>query len=101
MIVVHASFPIDPDRRTEAIAAARTLVEHTREEPGTITYHATTDLAAENTLRFIERYEDAAAFESHTETDHFQTFEAKLPELLADDPEIVRFEVEDATELEL
>lgn len=101
MIVIHATFPVDPERRDEAIEAARTLVEHTREEPGAIAYHAATDVSAENTIRFIERYEDAEAFESHARSDHFRAFEERLPDLLAGEPEVYRFEVADATELEL
>ena len=101
MIVLHAAFPIDPDKRAEALELADDLVEESNEEAGTLEYRATTDIGDENVLRFFERYEDAAAFESHTQTDHFQTFEERLPDLLAGDPEVVQFTVSDATELEL
>lgn len=59
------------------------------------------DLPESDTVRFVERYEDADAFEAHTETEHFGAFEAALPDLLAGEPEVLRFEVESATELEL
>ena len=101
MIVLHAAFPIDPDRREEAIDLAETLVEESNQETGTIEYRATTDVTDENTIRFFERYEDAEAFESHTETDHFRNFEAALPDLLAGEPEVLRFDVEESTELDL
>lgn len=101
MIVVHAAFPIDPDDREEALELAEQLVEESNREPGTIEYRATTDVTDGNVLRFVERYEDAEAFEAHTRTEHFREFEERLPDLLAGDPEVRRFEVDDAAELEL
>jgi len=101
MIVVHASFPIDPAQRDEAIELAEMLVDASNEEPGVVEYRATVDLEDENVLRFIERYEDDAAFASHTETDHFQRLEERLPDLLHGEPEVMRFEVTDAAEVEL
>lgn len=101
MIVLHASFPIDPDRREEALETIEGLVEQSQAEDGMIEYHATTDVADPNVVRFFERYEDEAAFEAHTETEHFQAFEEALPEFLAGEPEVVRFDVASATELEV
>lgn len=101
MIVLHASFPIDPEHREEALELADDLVERSNEEPGMIDYRATIDLQDETVVRFFEQSEDEAAFEAHTETDHFQTFEQRLPDLLAGKPEVRRFEVESATDLEL
>lgn len=101
MIVLHASFPVDPDRRDEALDLIDGLVDRSRREPGTIEYRATTDLQDPNVVRFVERYEDAEAFESHAETDHFRAFEEAVPDLLAGEPEVLRFDVEEATELEL
>jgi quinol monooxygenase YgiN len=101
MLVVHASFPIDPDRRDEALELIEDLVAESQTEDGIVDYRATTDVTEPNVVRFLERYEDAAAFESHTQTDHFREFEAALPDLLAGEPEVIRFDVDAATELEL
>ncbi|MFC5277431.1 putative quinol monooxygenase [Halorubrum rubrum] len=101
MIVLHAVFPIEQDRLDEALDHARTLVEESNREDGTIEYRAATDVEDGTTLRFFEQYEDAAAFEAHTETDHFRAFEAALPDLLAGEPEVRRFDVESAAELDL
>ncbi|WP_135830149.1 putative quinol monooxygenase [Halorussus halobius] len=100
MLVVHASFPIAPERREEALELVDDLVDQSQQEDGTIEYRATTDVQNPNVVRFLERYEDEAAFESHTRTDHFQEFDAALAELLDGEPEILRFEVDDATELD-
>jgi quinol monooxygenase YgiN len=101
MIVLHASFPIDPDRREEALDLIEDLVEASNKEEGMIEYRATTDIQDPNVVRFFERYEGEDAFESHSQTDHFQEFEEQLPDLLAGDPEVLRFEVSEATELEV
>ncbi|QHS17466.1 putative quinol monooxygenase [Halopenitus persicus] len=101
MIIIHATFPIDPDERERALELAADLVAETTEEPGAIEYHAATDLEDETVLRFVERYEDAAAFEAHADSEHFRSFADRLPELLDGEPEVMRFEVADAAELEL
>jgi len=101
MIVLHATFPLDPASRDEALDLIENLVEQSQQEDGMIDYRAATDVSDPNVVRFFEQYEDEAAFEAHSQTDHFQEFEAKLPDLLAGEPEVRRFDVESATELEL
>lgn len=53
MIVLHASFPIAPEHREEALELADTLVEESNQEEGMIDYRATTDIQEENTIRFF------------------------------------------------
>lgn len=101
MIVLHATFPIDPEKWEEVLELAEDLVEKSNQEPGMIEYRATTDISNENVIRFFEQYEDADALEAHTQTDHFQEFEERIPDLLAGEPEVIQFDVESATELEL
>lgn len=101
MIVIHATFPIDSGHRDEAVDRARELAEQSRQEDGTVEYRVATDIEDESTLRFFERYEDEAAFAAHGESEHFGEFEEALPELLAGEPTVTRFDVETASELEL
>lgn len=101
MIVLHATFPLDPAKRDEALELIEALVEQSQQEDGMIDYRAAADVSDPNLVRFFEQYEDAAAFEAHSQTEHFREFEAALPDLLAGEPEIHRFEVDSATELEL
>ena len=100
MIVLHAEFPLDPESRDEALDLIADLVEQSQAEDGTIDYRAATDVSDPNLVRFTEQYEDAAAFEAHSETDHYREFEAALPDLLAGEPRVRRFEVDSVTELE-
>lgn len=101
MIVLHASFPIAPDRRDDALDLVEDLVEQSRNEDGMIEYRATTDVEDRNVVRFFEQYEDEDAFEAHTRTAHFKEFEDAVPDLLAGEPEVVKFDVDSATALEL
>jgi quinol monooxygenase YgiN len=101
MIVIHAVFPIAPEKREEALELVEGLVAGSNEEDGVIEYRVGADISDPNVLRFYECYEDEAAFEAHGETDHFGAFEAALPDLLAGEPEVTRFDVESATELDL
>lgn len=101
MPIIHAMLPIDPDRMDEALEVVDELVEKSNREPGIIDYRAAVDVQNDTHIRFFERYEDDEALEAHTETEHFQEFGSKLPELLAGEPEVTRYAVSDATELEL
>lgn len=101
MIVLYASFPIDPNRRDEALELIESLVDQSQAEDGILEYRATTDITASNVVRFFERYEDAEAFEAHKRTAHFQAFEDALPDILAGEPQAIRFNGDSATELEL
>jgi len=101
MLVVHAAFPIAAEHRERATELVRELAENSREEEGIIEYRVAVDVDDENLFRFFEQYEDKAAFGAHAESDHFERFEAELPELLAGEPDVTRFEVESATDVEL
>jgi len=101
MLVIHATFPVDPDHRDEAMDLMQELAEQSRNEDGILEYRVTTDIEAPNTFRFFERYEDEAAFGAHAQTDHFAAFEAELPDLLAGEPTVTRFDVESVSDVEL
>ncbi|WP_226023916.1 putative quinol monooxygenase [Halomicrobium salinisoli] len=101
MIVLHAAFPIDPAQRDDALDLIEDLVEQSQAEEGMIDYRAAADVSDPNLIRFFEQYEDEAAFEAHSQTDHFQEFEDALPDLLAGEPEVRRFEVDSASEVDL
>ncbi|NEU57710.1 putative quinol monooxygenase [Halorussus sp. MSC15.2] len=99
MIVVHASVPIDPDRREEALERVRDLAERTRAEDGVIDYAATTDLSDPNVVRFFEQYEDEAALDAHQRTDHYREWAEALPEFLdggVEDLDVTQFAVDEA-----
>ena len=101
MIVIHATMPLDSDERDRALDLAADLAKATRDEDGCIDYRVTTDVEDPNQLRFFEQYEDEAAFGAHAQADHFQSFAAELPDLLAGEPVITRFDVDSVSDVEL
>jgi len=101
MIVIHASFPIDPDRRDDARSNwIEELVIESQREDGMIDYRATTDVSDPNPSAFSNSMKTKRR-SAHAQSDHFQEFSAALPELLAGEPTVTRFDVESAEELEL
>lgn len=66
-----------------------------------IDYRAAADVEDPNTFRLLEQYDDEEAFGAHAETDHFQEFEEALPDLLAGEPEVTRFDVSGSSDVEL
>lgn len=101
MIVLHATVPVAAEHREDALETIADLVEHSRAEEGTVDYRATTDVEDPNTIRFFEQYEDEAAMQAHLESDHYLEFAKALPEWLAGEPEVLKFDVSEATELDL
>lgn len=89
-----------PESLDEAQQLIEDLVAKSQAEDGILNYRATTDLTEPNVVRFFNRYEDESTIEAHKETPHFQEFEEALPDLLAGQPEVIRFDVDSATELE-
>lgn len=101
MIVVHATFPIDPDHRDEAADLFREVAEQSRAEDGVTSYQISTDIDDADLFRFTEQYQDEAAFVSHGESEHVAKLGAALPDLLAGEPQVTRFDVESSSDVEL
>lgn len=62
----------------------RTMVVHTRREPGCLRYDLFESRAATGSRLFclVERYADAAAQQAHRETAHYQDYRANILDLL-------------------
>lgn len=99
MIVQHATIPLDPDAREDGLDALRELGEQSRAESGVVDYRVTVDADDDTLVRIIEQYEDEAALGAHSESDHFAAFQEALPTFLGGDPEIIRFDVSDTTQV--
>ena len=58
-------------------------------EPGCLSYEVFKG-EEDNTIVFIERYEDQAATEAHRNSDHFKTIGARMGPFMARRPSLVR-----------
>ena len=99
MIVMHASLPVQPDTREEALDLVTDLAEQSRAEDGVVNYRVTTDAEEPNTVRIFEQYEDDDAVDAHMSSDHFQAFQGEIVNHLAGEPTLLRFDVESSTQL--
>lgn len=101
MLVIYATLPVDPDRREDAMELVQNLAVESRAEEGVVDYRVGTDVEDPSVFRFVEQYEDEAAFAAHAESDHFQAFQEAVPEMLGGMPEITRFDVESVSDVDL
>ena len=99
MILQYAVIPVDPDSRDEAVEAVSELAAQSREEPGVVDYRVGADVEDDSVLRIFEQYEDAESVEAHMTSDHFETFQERLPSFAGGDVELYKYEVSDSTQL--
>lgn len=99
MITVAGRVPLKPETRDKAIAAASKMVHETHKEVGCIQYHFYTDIDDANILHVFEEWESQEALDAHLASAHMAEFAAVLPQALATEPKIMRYEVKAVTRL--
>jgi quinol monooxygenase YgiN len=82
-VVIAGTVAVRPERREEAIRAARAMVEATRAEPGCSAYRFSIDLVDPNTVHIFEEWESEDALARHFATPHMARFQEVLPTVLA------------------
>ena len=93
MIVVAGHLTIDPDQRDKAIAAIRTAVAATREEPGNLDYRFSPDLDDPNRFNIAERWENEETMNEHLGSAHLADFLTIIGGCLSGAPEVIRYDV--------
>lgn len=99
MIILLSTVPLEPNSREEWTAIMERMARQSRGEPGVIDYRVTTDIEAPDTVRIIEKYEDGDAVDAHESSDHLVAFQADIEPHLAGEPELVRYDVDERTEM--
>jgi quinol monooxygenase YgiN len=72
--VVAATWTAKPGEEAAVATALAQLAPASRAEPGMVLYQAHRDPDNPNLFFLYEQYVDQAAYEAHTESDHFQRF---------------------------
>ncbi len=93
MLVVAGHIRLDPARRDEAIAAARPVVEATRQEPGCISYTITADLTDPGLFNIFEEWASGESLEAHFATPHMASFQAAMAGLGILEVAVQRYEI--------
>jgi len=92
MISVIAKMPLQPDKKDEALASVKKLMQGVSTEEGTLYYTANINRKDPDTLVFMERYRDMDALKAHGATPHFQKFMEEAMGFAAGQPEITVME---------
>ncbi|MEZ4639218.1 MAG: putative quinol monooxygenase [Caldilineaceae bacterium] len=92
MIIIAGAVPVQPDKREEAAQVALRMAELSKAEDGCAHYHFYSDLADPNTFFIFEEWRDAASLDAHGKTEHMAWFREQLPNFLAGEPKLTRYE---------
>jgi quinol monooxygenase YgiN len=96
MIVIAGTVRVRPDRRADAMAAARAMAAATLREPGCRAYRFAIDLDDPDVVHLFEEWTDGDALARHFGTPHMATFQAAIAGALAEVPAFRRYEVSSA-----
>ena len=83
--VIVARVTVKQGQEAAFIGVASVLVEATRKEPGCLFYTLYQSPMDTKSFIFYEEYKDQAAFESHSNSDHFKVFASALGEIMDGD----------------
>jgi quinol monooxygenase YgiN len=80
-----------PDKVVELRLLLAGLIEPTRKEAGCISYELLQNNQDPTDLTFVEEWENDAALDAHLATEHIREALAKVPDLVAAEPDIRRY----------
>ncbi|WP_409304097.1 putative quinol monooxygenase [Peribacillus sp. SCS-155] len=93
MVIIHAYLKVKQDQQAKFLEAAKNVIEHSQAEEGNNSYNLYEDTQQENAFVFVEEWRDRAAIDEHEQTQHFKDFIRVLPELLAEEISVKKYEV--------
>jgi quinol monooxygenase YgiN len=99
MILVTGQVRIHPEHRTEALALAVWMQQHTRTESGCLEYTFSADLERPDSIHVIERWDNLESLQRHFQSAHMTQFNAQLPEYLQAKPVVTRYTISDSAAL--
>ena len=92
MIIIHATFHVNPSMQDQFLEQIQPLIASSREEAGNITYSLKKDVESENVFTMVEVWQDQAAVASHNSSNHFTTFVANAKQFLTAPLQVQAFE---------
>jgi len=93
MIIVAGTVQIKPEMRDVAIQIAKKMAQATQAETGCIGYKFYADLEDETTFFIFEAWETEEVLAQHFQTEHMAEFQQHLPNLLAGEIDVKRYDV--------
>ena len=93
MLIVAGTVAVKPERREDAIRAARAVAEATRAEAGCVTYDFWAHLTDPGTFHVFEIWESEEALARHFQTEHMRIFREQIGGLVAGPLSLRRYAV--------
>lgn len=82
MIVVYGKIRARSGNEAAVLAAAKTIIEHTRHEDGVLEYSFYTDVLDPQEFSFVEVWRDNETLAAHSGTEHLAQFREAVYPLL-------------------
>lgn len=92
MIIIHATFHVNPAKQDVFLQEIQPLIAASREEEGNFSYCLQKDLENENVYTMVEIWQDMQAVTYHNSTEHFNQFVGKANNLLTAPIDIKAYE---------
>lgn len=92
MIIIHATFHVNPAKEAEFVNELTPLVAASQAEEGNVAYSLHKAVAQENVYTMVEVWRDQEAVALHNKSEHFTAFAATAKDYLTAPLEIKAFE---------
>jgi quinol monooxygenase YgiN len=92
LIIIHATFYVNPAKEETFLKEIQPLVEGSRAESGCIYYRLQKDVEKANVYLMVEVWQDSQAVDQHNASEHFTAFVAKANEFLTAPLDVKLFE---------
>lgn len=99
MIILAGTVRVAPGKRDAALPAMRSMVEHTRKEPGCVAYSFAFDALDDQLIRIFEVFEDEAALAAHRGSEHMAKWRASRQELGIGERDLMQYAVSSAQKI--
>jgi quinol monooxygenase YgiN len=99
MIVIAVSVKIKPEKRGIAVLDAMAMADASRKEDGCLRYEFSVDIQDPHRFLVFEQWENQAALDAHSETEHMATFREQLPVFVDGPLEIKRYVVDSVSDI--
>ncbi|BCG57129.1 putative quinol monooxygenase [Paenibacillus sp. URB8-2] len=83
MIIIHAVFHVNPERRETFLVETGPLVAASQAEEGNLSYELYEHSEQKNVFIMVETWRDSEAVKFHNATSHFTAFAGKAGEFLS------------------
>ncbi|MEJ8305817.1 putative quinol monooxygenase [Saccharibacillus sacchari] len=92
MIIIHATFHVNPAKEADFVANLSGLIAASQAEEGNIAYDLHKAVSQENVYTMVEVWRDQEAVGLHNNSEHFTAFAATAKEYLTAPLEIKAFD---------